>query len=89
MKETYRCRCPICGMMPEISRVAGEPYKFKLFLQRFGGKAFGHKGKNIGRGKGSSPGFMKYEDITDIDKSLAGEVKSKIMSKIESLAPKK
>jgi len=76
-------------MMPEISQVAGEPHKFKLFLQRFGGKAFGHKGKNIGRGKGSSPGFMKYEDVTEINKILASEVKSKIMVKIESLAAKK
>lgn len=89
MKEVYRCRCPICGMMPKISQITNELYEFRIFLQRFGGKVFGHKGKNIGRGKGSSPGFMEYKDITDIDKSLAGEVKSKIMAKIESLALKK
>jgi hypothetical protein len=45
-------------------RFKAGPYEIQVFLQTFGGKIAGDpKGK--GSGKGSAPGIMEYENITN------------------------
>lgn len=69
MKEILRCRCPMCGMMPEVERFDGDqPYPLELFLQFLGGKVKltdeqrrARKGKPFKRG--SAPGYISYHKL--------------------------
>ncbi len=68
-KEKVRVRCPCCGMMTDLDRMAEldtDPTQVQVFLQTMGGKTpMAHLDgvfKKVGRGK--APGVMSYQEIT-------------------------
>ena len=74
MIEKKRFRCPCCGMVADLERLnTNQPYKIKVFLQRFGGKI---AGENKGRGK--ARGLMTYSDITRSSKQEVAKIQEMI-----------
>lgn len=49
-----RARCVVCGMMPELFRLASSPFPAELYLQRFGGGVAATEGR-------PAQGYMVYE----------------------------
>lgn len=73
-KEVTRVRCPICGMMPSLDNLEKtakeKPAEVRIFVSRFYGKAPKTEGFGVDtpykkKGRGSAPGRIEYEDITD------------------------
>ena len=69
-KEKLRVRCPCCGQMTDLDRMAEvseNPAEVQVFLQTMGGKLpapqVEGEFKKVGRGK--APGLMTYEEITE------------------------
>lgn len=49
-----RVRCVLCGMLPELFRLASSPFPAEVYLQRFGGGVAGTEGR-------PAQGYMVYE----------------------------
>ncbi len=89
--EKLRVRCPCCGQMTDLDRMAEvnpNPAHVQVFLQTFGGKnpvpqIEGGPWKRIGRGK--APGKNVYEEITGkIDESQLTTIKSFFVKRAEA-----
>ncbi len=72
VKEILRIRCPCCGMLPNLKvleQTANEkPAEVRIIVNRFyGKKPAGQTEIDVFKKKkrGSAPGWIEYEDITD------------------------
>ncbi len=72
MAEVTRVRCPICGAMPTLGNLEKtqdeKPAEVRIILQRFGGKVKVEDEHGVmpkKKKRGSAPGFIEYEDVTD------------------------
>ncbi|MDP2726280.1 MAG: hypothetical protein Q8P59_01950 [Dehalococcoidia bacterium] len=73
MPEKLRIVCPICGMMSDLEQLQktseNKPAEVRLKQQKWGGKlpaGVPVEGDLVTKkGRGSAPGYMVYEDITD------------------------
>ncbi len=78
MIEKLRCRCPLCGMIFDESKLnSSSPYKIQVFLQKFGGKVAGNE-----KGRGKAKGVIKYLNVTKDYPDIVKEIKKreKLMS---------
>jgi len=73
-KEIVRTRCPICGMMPTLKNLEQtaetKPAEVRIFIQTIGGKEkapllLTDEVPYKKKGRGSAPGKIVYEDVTD------------------------
>ncbi len=81
MKQRLRARCPICGMIADVERFEEKIYPIQVFLQTFGGKI---KANTVIRGRGKSPGFIEYKEITSLPEAqkIVKTIRRKLKSRI-------
>jgi hypothetical protein len=70
MKKFTRVRCPVCGMLPTLKNLdeaKERPAEIRIIVQRIYGKKKADKseGEFKKKGRGSAPGWIEYEDVTD------------------------
>lgn len=77
MKEIIRIRCPLCGMMPSENNLKQteeeKPAEVRVFICRFYGKVKAEEVPGVlykKKGRGSAPGRIEYEDVTEQEEEL-------------------
>jgi len=88
-QQEYCITCPCCGLMASfnrkdesgaiVDRFTGDPYQPRLFLKRYGGKMPAPEGTPVGQGNKGALGVINYEDITDSEPGIFGDVMQKLL----------
>jgi len=74
MAEKKRVRCPVCGMMPFLEYLEGQPedgtFEVEMFVLKFGGKIVMESQVGDGytkKGRGSAKGYMELVPLNSPD----------------------
>ncbi len=71
-------------MVGDLDRLRDEPYRIRIFSQKFGGKVTGDI-----KGRGKAKGLMKYTDITRSSVDLVGEIEDMVRKTYQSIRKRK
>ncbi len=99
MKEILRFRCPCCGLMPILDKVAWEhPYPVRVYRQMIGGSKrvvsieeiqrgmdLTERGRGRPRKVKRIKGNITYEDITKSEPQITEPIIKKIQSRLKSI----